>query len=816
MNLDTALISRINPPEQSAHLLSRTRLLNLIKQNQDKRLIVVCSPVGYGKTTLVLDYLNKMSIKFAWVNVSENIDHIYSFYKYIFTALQKLHPEFGLHSIKLLDSYLEKNKFHKDLPESVIDITQTFCKEFKKYFTEKTALILDDYHHVEAVKWKDYAIDVLLKNIPDNLQLIITSRQLPELDFTHYILNDMMLKIEMEEMIFNNKEIEELVNSVYKLKVKNAKINEIGKKIGGWVTGVHLIFQCSGNDIDNFTIEEQPIPENIFDSLADKIFNDLTPEQQDFLKNTSVIDNFEKQICNEVLGIEGFGELIDLLIKKISFIHKIPLALEDGSTLDTYNYLNLQRNYLKSKLYSSKSKSEIKQLFRKISDYYIGRNDILTSINYMVKAHDNETALKYINKYFHKFFNEGKIESLWTWLNNIGMKLIEKDAESLINFAVMHKFYSGDLQYSLRLSAMAIEKLKTETRTDLLINAYINQAGIMLNLGDTSKVINDFTLLIKDPQFKKYRTHLSYYLAYAYFHISEYQTSKTILLDILLESASNPENEVYVNINKLLGHIYLITGNFLKALSFYGEIADNNKNILDRFEVLCNLVLLSSQAGHYEKAHNYLSSLEEIIQDFPTPVFNIPFLLASQSYYFEKGDFNKAIGVLIEINNTALSIGHKKYLYLSCRLLTECYFYNKDINKAGEFFNISLKYKDEHNLLKNIELETSKAMIFDLTLSEKEKILLEANKFYKDDNLQYNLAQNCYYLSRLYLLKGEKTKFRIYFDECLESCRKNGYKSFLMREKKFFSKPFVEAKMNYISDEFLDSIVGEKETSVST
>jgi ATP/maltotriose-dependent transcriptional regulator MalT len=794
--------------------LSRPRLIKLIQQNEDKKLILVCSPAGYGKTTLILDYLNKKSLKYGWINVSENIDHIYSFYKYIFTVLKKINPGFGLNSTRLLDAHLEKNKFYKNIRESINDITQTFREEFKNCFKEKIALILDDYHHIEGVEWKDYAIDTILKNIPDNLQLIITSRQLPELDFTHYILNDMMLKIEMEELIFNNKEIEQLVNSVYKLEVKNSKINEIGKKIGGWVTGIHLVFQSAGSDIDNFTIDDQPIPENIFDFLADKIFNSLTAEQQEFLKITSIIDNFEEGVCGAVIGTNNFPEIIEEVIRKISFIHKIPLVLEDGSILETYNFLNLQRNYLKSKLYSSKSQNEIKNIYRKIYNYYLSNNDTLTAINYIIKAEDYDTALKCINENFHAYFNEGRIENLWTWMNDIGIKLIEKNAESLVNFAVLTKFYSGDLQTSLKLTAAAIEMLKIETRTDLLVNAYINQAGVMLNMGDTSKVINELTLLVKDPQYKKYRIHLSYYLAYAYFHISEYQASKLILLEILPEASRNPENDLYSDISKLLGHIYLIAGNFLKALSFYGEIANNNKNVLDRFEILCNLVLLSSQAGQYKDAKNYLDDLNEIIRNFPTPVFNIPYLLASQSYYFEKGDYSKAIEILSEIYKTSKSIGHKKYAYLSSRLLTECFYYNKDKNKAKEFFNTSLQYKDEHNLLKNIELETSKALIFDLKNEEKEKILLEAYTFYKDDNLHYNLAQNCYYLCRLYLLKGDKIKFKIYFDECIEACRNNGYKSFLIREKTFMNLPFAEASAYYNNDEFLESITeGTPETA---
>ena len=126
--------------------------------------------------------------------------------------------------------------------------------------------------------------------------------------------------------------------------------------------------------------------------------------------------------------------------------------------------------------------------------------------------------------------------------------------------------------------------------------------------------------------------------------------------------------------------------------------------------------------------------------------------------------------------------------------MTECYYYKRENEKAAECYELSKKFIENENILKKIELEVSKSIILDIPNNDKEKIFLEAYKYYKENSLLYNLAQVCYYLADFYSNNDYMDNTKKYLDECLNICSLNGYDSFLIREYRF-DKTLLE---NYI------------------
>lgn len=756
--------------------------MNLLKENINKKLILIASPAGYGKTTLAVDYLRDIEIEYAWINISESIEHVYSFFYTIIHALRKLNSSFGEDSLNLLNSHLEKNKFNTKPKEAINDLCLTISRECEEFFINRTALVLDDYHHIEGIELKDHLTDNLVKKLPGNIQVIITSRQLPELDFLYYLENDMVLKIEMEDLIFNNSETTELLSRKYNVN-NPGKVNEITEKLGGWVTGLHMISQGYGENIESAEIEEQPIPENIFNFLADKTFDRLDDETKELLMVTSVIENFHSDLC-KALGVINFDILISKLLENHTFIQTIPITYSDGSVIISYNYLALFCNYMRSKLFASRSKDEVRELYRKTYRYYQKKDDTITAINYVIKAGDHEAAVKMINENYRDMFSEGKIEFLWTWLKAIPAGIIENNTESLLNLGVLEKFYAGDLNASLELLNKASEKARAEKEYKLLSRAAINRAAILQNLGNTAAAIDELTALADSKEMAEFRYNLLYYLAYALFHSSEYSKAEEILSRIEGITDNSIEVNLLYSARKLLGHINLIRGNYLKAVEYYEKAVANEKNVIDRFEVLCNLTLLSSQAAEYTKAEMYLEELEGMIKRFPTAILKIPYLLAKQAFLFETADYNGALDVLKNIYSESAALNHKQYIFLSSRLITEAYFHKNEFEQAREYYNISKQYLDANNRLKNVEVEVFHALLFDLSPEEKEKIFTEAYSYYKENSLLYNLAQVCYYISDFYFKHGRRIELEPYLKLSLELASANGYNSFLIREYK--------------------------------
>ena len=789
-NKNTAVLSQINSPAAPSHLFTRKRLLDLL--TTDKKLLLICSPAGYGKTTLVLDYLKNNDIVYGWVNITENTEHVFTYFQVIISALRKANPKFGSDTLQLLKSHFDRNKFNVNAHGAINDVILTFKEDFNNSFKSGTALVLDDYHHIENSDWKDYATESLLKNMPDNLQLIITSRQVPDIDFTHLVMNDSVSKIEMEDLAFNKSEAANLVASKYNIPV-TSQIEKLTENMGGWVTGLHLLMQGMGKKTadgnEDIEIEEQPIPENIFDFLAERIFLKFDSETQNLLLTTSVIENYDKELC-VFLGINNFDDIMQSLIDNYTFVQTVPLQYGEGPSVISYNYPILFRNYVKSKLYSAKSEKEIKKIFKNVYTFYDGKKDTVTSIKYMIQAGDHSEALMRINAQFLELYNVGKIEFLWEWMNAIGSGLIEKDPVSLVNYGSLKRFYTGDLSSALNYFDKAIEILNSTKNYELLIYAYTNKAGVLRSLGRTSEVIKEFESLSADKRFSDFSDRINYNLAYALFHGAEYIRAEELLNNTAVPGTGSADKDLLANINRLLGHIYLIRGNYRKAVSFYEKAIRDEKNILDKFEVLCNLTLLSSQSAEYAKARSSLDELEEIFKRFPTPVFKIPLLLAKQAFLFESGDFENAVKVLTEINEIAMSLNQKQYIYLSCRLLTQCYYYKGENDNAIEYYKLTQPYIEKENILKQTELEISKALLKKIRGKEEAKIFLDAYKYYKENSLLYSLAQVCYYLADFYLREGNTDKSYKYLNECLEICALNGYDSLLIREYRFHSSLF--------------------------
>lgn len=117
--------------------------------------------------------------------------------------------------------------------------------------------------------------------------------------------------------------------------------------------------------------------------------------------------------------------------------------------------------------------------------------------------------------------------------------------------------------------------------------------------------------LAGDTALGEFKDSITYNLAYALFHSSQYKPAEELLDKIENEQISSSDVSLLFNSRKLLGHINLIRGNYVKALEFYEKAIDNEKNVISRFEVFCNLTLLCSQAASIQKLKNIFPSLME-------------------------------------------------------------------------------------------------------------------------------------------------------------------------------------------------------------
>jgi tetratricopeptide (TPR) repeat protein len=321
----------------------------------------------------------------------------------------------------------------------------------------------------------------------------------------------------------------------------------------------------------------------------------------------------------------------------------------------------------------------------------------------------------------------------------------------------------------------AINSLKNRNDAQFLIKCYINKASVLINLGRTREVLDELTDLLNEETSAENKSRLLYYLAYAYYQNSKYDIATNFLNKALEICIANNLKEVEINIYILLGHINLIKGEYRQSTSYYEKIEEYNPNILDMFETLCNLTLMHSQSANYKRAVKYLNKLDEIIHDFPTAIFKIPYLLAKQAYLFEAGKYNENITILKEINSIAHTMSHKAYMYLSYRLLSDTFYHMDDYERAQVYYEYAFSCLNEENdnELEKIEMAVVKTLIRkridpDDTI---ESILLLAYDYYEREELHYSKVQVSYHLAEYYYQGGNFMESMKYFRECLKESR---------------------------------------------
>lgn len=786
----------------------RERLIGLLKNNIDKNLFLIYSPPGYGKTSLVKSFIERQRSDSVWLNVSPRINHIYSFFRYLVTSLRKVDKRFGKNTLEIIESRQEKNQLSKNIKLIVNEIVKTFISEFNTAFDKDVILVLDDLHNISDSKWAKEVFNVIFDNFPEKLHLVLITSQLPDFHFSKLIEKDAILKVGIEDLIFRFDEIVSLIDGIYSFDYTENEVKLLEKNLGGWITGIHLILQSFGKDFKNLKLDFQLIPENIFNILAKSIFDQLDERSKDFMLRSSLLENFDAKLCNHVLDIEDSHEIISNLISKNLITTADPGFNGNGHSLK-FNYQVLLKKYLSSRMYSSYSIETIRYILVKAAEYYYNKKDMTGAINCFMLAGEYDSAVPIIIGNFKQLFNEGKFETLWNWLGTLENEQEISNPNIIYYLGVMYKFYIGDLDKSLYYLQRATDLLKKVNDKNNLVNAIITKAGVLLNSGKTKQVIEELSALADVQTSNETRANLFYHLAHAYYHNAEYDKTTSLLKESLELSNNGVSINKSSDIYNMFGHIELIKGNFINSVVYYERVLEGNPNLFNRFETLCNLVLLTSQNGKYAKSRKYLTQIDEMIKNFQTPVFQVPYLLAKQAYLYESADYKGNISVLNEIGKIADSMNHKVYKYLFSRLMSETYYYMKDAAKSKEYHEIAVQYLDNDNDLERIEMKVADAF---LNMNGSfEKTLLEAYRYYESNDYLYSKVQIEYKLAGYYFDHNKLDEAKKYLEDCLNTASQNGYVSFFAREYALSKTLLDFAAENQIHSDFIKPILNFKE-----
>ena len=289
------LKSKLYIPPIRPELVSRTNLIqNLnagIESNNGfvRKLTLISAPAGFGKTTLLSDWVTKSGLLAAWISLDEGDNDSTRFLTYLIGALQSFDCSFGQGILTALQSSRTVN---------VEMVLTTLLNEISS-LPDDVVLILDDYHLIESMDIEK-VISFILTHAPAHFHLVIATRSDPNIPLARLRGRGQLNELREADLRFTVQEASTFLNNVIKVDIAQEHVEALNTRTEGWIAGLQMaaVSMRGVTDIAGFISTFAGNHRYVVDYLVDEVLTQCSLEMRDFLLKTSILERLTASLCN--------------------------------------------------------------------------------------------------------------------------------------------------------------------------------------------------------------------------------------------------------------------------------------------------------------------------------------------------------------------------------------------------------------------------------------------------------------------------------------------------------------------------------------
>lgn len=288
---ESLLTAKLYVPPPRPSRVARERLASRLGEATGGMLALVSAPAGFGKSTLLCDWVHGRQRPVAWVSLDRGDNDPVRFLGYLVTALRAVHPAIGEEALAVLRAPVP--------PEPAAVLTGLLNEILA--LSEDVVLILDDYHEIEARPVHD-ALQLILDHLPRRLLLVVATRMDPPLSLSRLRARGQLLELRAADLRFTGGESAAFLNEVMGLSLTVDEIAALGDRTEGWAAGLQMAAlslrgrEDSAAFIEHFTGSHR----YILDYLTDEVLSRQPAEVRDFLLDTSILERLSGPLCDAV------------------------------------------------------------------------------------------------------------------------------------------------------------------------------------------------------------------------------------------------------------------------------------------------------------------------------------------------------------------------------------------------------------------------------------------------------------------------------------------------------------------------------------
>lgn len=407
------LTTKLYIPPVREQVVNRPRLAEtmLCAAGQPGSIVLLSGPAGFGKTTLLVEFVSRLSRPVAWLSVDEGDNDPIRFWTYLIAACRNVYESCGETALSLL---------HTPAPLPVEAIPAALINDLSGADSQ-LVLVLDDYHGIQN-QAVHAALAYLLEHMPATLHLVVSTRIDPPWMLARYRARGRLFEVRARDLRFTGEEAAALLKQLLGRELSRDQILALEERTEGWAAGLQLAaLSLQGReDVSDFVRSFTGSHQYIAEYLVEEVLQNQPETTQAFLLESSILERLNAGLCEAVTGCEQGQSMLASLHRMNLFL----APLDDRG--EWFRYHHLFADLLQARLRQTQPEQAIAALHQRAAGWYERASMIPEAIEHALAARDYLHALSLIEKVALPMLLQAYMRTVEGWLQAIPLEVLER------------------------------------------------------------------------------------------------------------------------------------------------------------------------------------------------------------------------------------------------------------------------------------------------------------------------------------------------------------------------------------------------------
>lgn len=563
------LTTKLFIPPPRPQVVARPRLFEQLNEGIHHKLTLVCAPAGFGKTTLVSEWLAHTPRSAVWLSLDEGDNDLHRFFTYVIVALQKIAPAVGETLLPALQN---------PQPPAADFIVTTLLNDLAT-LPQPMWLVLDDYHLLDNPAIHQ-ALTTLCDYLPPQLHLLLATREDPPLPLAKFRAKGQLTELRIAHLRFTPAEAAAFLNQVMGLHLTPAQVTTLDQRTEGWIVGLQLAALSLKGQPDAHTFINAFTGNHHFvlDYLLEEVLHQQPADLQTFLLVTALLPRMCGALCEVVLGTAAGTEMLTTIEQANLFI--IPLDQERR----WYRYHHLFSELLRQRLQQQATPAEIATYHLRASHWFEENGLELEAFYHATAAPDISRAEYLINGRGMPLQLRGGATPILNWLATLPPAVLDEKPSLWVTYASALLVIGQvvGVEEKARAAELALAQQEPTPITQDLIGRIASiRATVAVTQHQADEIIvqANRALTYLHPQNISVRASITWTLGYAYELQGQrqparqvYQEAAQVCLAIGHATIAKMSLMGWAHMQQLDNQLHLAAETYQKALDMAGDV----------------------------------------------------------------------------------------------------------------------------------------------------------------------------------------------------------------------------------------------------